>query len=341
MNSNTNSVLLKLSAAIGLLAGIGVFASGVMQAPVGSSASQPELTETQQAMQKANQAMQAQDWSAAIAGFEGVLKRDPNSAVAKFRLAYCVHASGDMDRAIPLHEAAAEHPQQRPVALYNLGCAHALKGNTDKAFEALTGSVDAGFNGGAGGLVSAHADTDLVSLRDDPRFAELFGPAPVDDKTLLRFWLGEWDCYSASSGSKSGTNTFTLRNGDRVILEEWVASDNSFGSSWNWFDTNTGKWMQAWVDGGGGSTLFAGKRQGSGILFEGKNAPPKAQGDSKKSAYPTLHRMFVRPIDGGRVQQTGTASTDNGKTWQPRYDLIYVPKGQPFALAKPGYKSDI
>ena len=38
--------------------------------------------------------------------------------------------------------------------------------------------------------------------------------------------------------------------------------------------------------------------------------------------------MNVRPIGGGRIQQTGTRSVDGGKTWTLRYDLIYVPRGE-------------
>lgn len=322
MNTSTNSLLLKLSAAVGLLAGVGVFTAGVMYSGPGSAASQPELSEIQLAMQTANRAMQAQNWPEAIKGFERVLELDPNNAVAKFRLAYSVHASGDIERAIPLHEAAAKNPQARPVALYNLGCAHALQGNTDKAFDALKRAIEAGFNGGGSpqGLASAYADSDLASIRSDARFVELFGHAPGSDAKLMNFWVGEWDCYSAANKNKAGTNTLAFRNEGSVILEHWEASDGTSGESWNWYNPAEGVWKQVWVDSPGSVTEFVGTRQGNGIMFEGN-------GSNSPGA---IQRMHVRPIGKGRVRQTGTSSSDGGQTWTPRYDLIYVPRGEDF-----------
>ncbi len=328
MNSNPHTLLLKLSAVVGLTAGAGVLAAGVMQErPAGGAVVQPEVSPVQQAMQGATQAMQAQDWPKAIKGFERVLELDPNNSMASFRLAYCVHASGDMERAIPLHEAAAKFPQARPVALYNLGCAHAVLGHTDKAFEALKTAIEAGFNGAGSpeGLAGAYSDPDLASIRDDARFAKLFGTAPgakdkVSDAKLAHFWVGKWDCYSATTKAKAGTNELTLRNKGSVILEHWEASGGTSGESWNWFNPAEGVWKQVWLDASGSVTEFVGTRQGDGIMYEGTTS----------DAPGVIQRMHVRPIENGRVRQTGTSSKDEGKTWTPAYDLIYVPRGQAF-----------
>lgn len=322
MTTRTNSLLLKLSAAIGLLAGVGVFAAGVIYARPGASATQPELTETQRAMQSANRALQAQNWPEAVKGFERVLELDPDNEIATFRLAYSVHVSGAYERAIPLHQAAAKFRRQRPVALYNLGCAYAMLGRADEAFEALSASVEAGFTGGGSplGLASAYNDPDLASIRDDPRFDRIFGDSGGDDADLLHFWVGDWDCYSVSSKRKAGTNTLSLRNGGSVILEHWEAGDGTSGESWNWYSPDAGVWKQVWVSSSGSVTEFTGRRQGKGIIFEGVSSDnPDA-----------LQRMHVRPIGKGRVRQTGEATTDGGENWAPLYDLIYVPRGQDF-----------
>ncbi|MFI4898586.1 MAG: tetratricopeptide repeat protein [Phycisphaerales bacterium JB059] len=318
MHCNSHALLLKLSAVIGLLAGIGVFAAGVLQSPEPAGVTQPETSEAQQAMARGARAMQIRDWASAIEAFERARELEPSNAAAAFNLAYSVHATGDMERAIPLHEDAARFESVRGVALYNLGCAHARLGNTDEAFGALGRAVEAGFKGNGGNFASVYEDPDLASVRADERFEALFGKAPVDDRMLLRFWVGAWDCYSATSRKLVGTNELTVRNSGHAILEHWEASGGTSGESWNWYDPASGTWNQVWVDQAGGVITFTGRRQGDGILFEGVSSDEPG----------ATQRMHVRPIAGGRVQQTGTTSTDGGKTWTLRYDLIYVPRGQ-------------
>ena len=76
--------------------------------------------------------------------------------------------AGDYDTArAMLKEALQEH--DAPVLHYQLGCVEALAGNADAAFAELEIAVAAAerFRG------FAAKDDDLVSLRDDPRFAAL------------------------------------------------------------------------------------------------------------------------------------------------------------------------
>jgi hypothetical protein len=76
--------------------------------------------------------------------------------------------SGDYDTARSmLEEALQEH--DAPVLHYQLGCVEALAGNADAAFAELGIAVAAAERFRA----FAEKDDDLVSLRDDPRFAGL------------------------------------------------------------------------------------------------------------------------------------------------------------------------
>jgi predicted Zn-dependent protease len=56
-----------------------------------------------------------------------------------------------------------------PVAWYNLGCSYALTGQREQAFNALTKAVDLGYADTDWML----KDSDLQSLREDPRFPQL------------------------------------------------------------------------------------------------------------------------------------------------------------------------
>jgi Flp pilus assembly protein TadD len=121
---------------------------------------------------------QAQKYKEAAEAFRVITQKDPKNGEAWFDLGYSLHATGQLDEAITAHAKAAEFPDYRAAALYNLGCAHALQGSADKAFEALNASVDSGFNQ----LQVLQDDPDLKSLREDPRYALLvarLSPAKV------------------------------------------------------------------------------------------------------------------------------------------------------------------
>jgi len=70
------------------------------------------------------------------------------------------------------HEGLELHPGNASL-LYNLACAEALAGEPDAALEHLAGAAtDPRFR------KFAETDTDLDSLRDDPRFSEALGSQP-------------------------------------------------------------------------------------------------------------------------------------------------------------------
>jgi hypothetical protein len=71
-----------------------------------------------------------------------------------------------------LLEGLEVHPGNASL-LYNLACMEALSGNKDAAFEHL---AQAGSNARFRGF--AETDTDLDSLRDDPRFTAVVGSRP-------------------------------------------------------------------------------------------------------------------------------------------------------------------
>ncbi|GJM20000.1 MAG: hypothetical protein DHS20C14_22130 [Phycisphaeraceae bacterium] len=314
-NRTSRSVALTLALAGGMLA------AGPLAPAHGA---QPEA-EPVPTMQSGQALFQQGKRAEAIEVFRKLTEADPSQGGAWFWLGYTLHADGQLDQAIAAHTKAAEFPQVATTALYNLGCAHALQGNADKAFAALRRAIDAGMRN------VNHQwdnDTDLESIRGDARWGSLMERMSIAGSmpTLLRFWVGDWDVYSAASGQLNGRNTLELRVGGNAIHEAWTpVGGGSPGESWNWYDAAKGTWNQVWVDGSGVSTTFAGSPKDGGILFEGTQV--NASGATQ------LARMHVRPIADGRVQQTGTQSTDGGATWTPSYDLIYIKSGEDFAAA--------
>ena len=118
---------------------------------------------------------QAGEWDAAVAEYVALTQQQPDNPAVWFGLAICLHMSGDYEKAIEAHRKAATFEPTKAISLYNLACAYALIGRTDKAMEALKASREAGFDRLASLMRS---DSDLDSLRDDLRFAKLL--ADVD-----------------------------------------------------------------------------------------------------------------------------------------------------------------
>jgi tetratricopeptide (TPR) repeat protein len=90
------------------------------------------------------------------------------------QLAMAQLSLGRNEEAIRSYERAFEigippGPTTRGVAYYNLACANARLGRTDRALEMLSRAIDEGFSDRA----TLEADADLAPLRADPRFAAL------------------------------------------------------------------------------------------------------------------------------------------------------------------------
>ena len=164
---------------------VGVGGGTLLAAPLTTTTEKPEHAETTTAEQ-ASALQQDGRWEEAAEAWRQVAEQTPDSGTAWFNLGYCVHAAGRLDEAIDIHRRAAEFDDYRGIALYNLGCAYALTGRSDAAIEALTASQEAGFR--LRGRVES--DSDLESLRKDPRLAALLAcPGPVASTIS---WTGAW-----------------------------------------------------------------------------------------------------------------------------------------------------
>ncbi|HVD26788.1 MAG TPA: hypothetical protein VNB86_12445 [Gaiellaceae bacterium] len=88
----------------------------------------------------------------------------------EFREAYEAYSEKEYEKSIEIYQGilASGFPNEAGI-IYNIACNEALVGRTDNAFEHLKSAIQAD-----GRVVElARTDTDLDSLRDDPRFKEL------------------------------------------------------------------------------------------------------------------------------------------------------------------------
>jgi len=301
------------------LAGAAMAASSALVAPL--QPEQPAEAEQPMTIAKAEALWEAEEWEAAAKAFEELLEREPEHPGFAFRAAFAWHSAGMLDKAIPAHKRAAEFEQVRATALYNLGCAYALQGRSDAAFDALREAREAGFDQ----LDHMRQDPELDSLHDDERWDSLFEPVEEEEgedrkSRALDFWVGEWDVYNREGG-KAGTNRIELAVNKNLILENWTGASGRTGKSMTYLDPETGKWTQVWVGWHGNVLTLRGDVVEDGVLrFEGKNV-------HRDGRDPTLHRTTLTPREDGTVRQYIEESTD-GETWEPMYDLLYVPTGE-------------
>ena len=83
---------------------------------------------------------------------------------------------GEQERGLQWADMALAMDPDDARLMYNLACTYALAGRTDEAFSALDQSFDAGWR--QRGWIEN--DSDLESLRDDPRFQVLLDRVVID-----------------------------------------------------------------------------------------------------------------------------------------------------------------
>ena len=134
------------------------------------------------------------------------------------------------------------------------------------------------------------------------------------------FWLGDWEVRVAGTDQLAGTNEITSILGGCVLLESYSTPSGYAGHSYNAFDRGTGMWHQTWVDNGGLVLKIDGGLDGEGrMVLVGPGVDPRGN--------EVLNRIIWTPHEDGSVQQTWTASADDGETWTPVFDGMYRPRG--------------
>ena len=287
-----------------------------MVIPVGSA--QTPLPD----MKRANDFYQARDFVNSAAAYGDIVKAQPDNGLAWLRYAASLGQLSRYDEAFAAYEKAITFKAPQMSVDWNEGRTYARMGQKDKAFEYLQSALNAGFS--QSNLLKS--ETDLDSLRGDPRFARLVELAdrnarPCDFDPHYRefdFWVGEWDVRPANTASLAGTSVIEKILGSCVILENWTGSAGGSGKSFNVYDSTTQKWEQIWVDASGTLTKYAGGiKDGAMDYFADAIGP---QGKPVK-----LHLQFFK-LGPDQVRQFSQFSTDGGANWATGYDFIYTRK---------------
>lgn len=146
-------------------------------------------------------------------------------------------------------------------------------------------------------------------------------PAPAGcasaESHQLDFWVGHWSVSpKAAPQSKVATSLIEKLYSGCAIRENWMPLRGGDGGSFSSYLPDRHSWQQLWVDSSGSWVTFTGGWDGHAMVLEGVWPQP---GHPQQ-----MTRMSYRLLPDGTVEQSGVTSDDNGKSWQPGFDLIYT-----------------
>lgn len=169
----------------------------------------------------------------------------------------------------------------------------------------------------------------LLALAATPAMTQTPQPPPAPpqgcdsaESHQFDFWVGRWSVSPTAhpDGHVADSLIEKLYLGC-AVRENWMPKAGGGGGSLNAWVPAERVWRQTWVDSSGARADFKGGWDGHAMVLTGVWPQP---------GHPTqLTRMTYTPNADGSVRQSGESSDDNGKTWQPSFDLTYrrVPLG--------------
>ena len=272
------------------------------------------------------------DYATALAGYTALVRRDTADATAWFRIGVSHHMLGHFRDALAALINGRRLGFQAFSVQLRIARAYARLGDRSSALMYLD-SVVAGAAASGAGPALIRDEPDFVSLNAEPRFVDLVArlaaaryPCPGGAQTTqFDFWIGIWNVSPwnapAAAPAAAGVNDVHPILEHCVIFENWTGTVGGSGKSFNYFDTNVGKWRQIWVADGGGSLDYTGEFRDGAMRFDGWTLGTNGQR--------VLQKLTFTPFGRDTVRQTFESSTDGGKTWTTGFDGRYVRQTSP------------
>lgn len=262
---------------------------------------------------------QAEKWQEAAAAFEQVIEQTPNNPTPWFRLGVVYRNLGIMDKAVAHYQRMIDNNQFVPFARFAMAKTYAIQQDKEATLRTLEQAISEGFTN----LQTLQSDTDFAFVRSDARYENAVTAIdkqarPCEYAPAHRqfdFWVGEWNVYSPQ-GQLAGTNSIQKAENGCVLIEKWAGASSGGGTSMNYYNPETKKWVQHWV----ASTYFGifegGLREANVMHLSGKVIPVNG------ASY--LLRGTWSLLEDGRVRQFFEQSNDDGMTWSTWFDGYYV-----------------
>ncbi|MBT8257177.1 MAG: hypothetical protein KJO49_01815 [Bacteroidia bacterium] len=90
----------------------------------------------------------------------------------------------------------------------------------------------------------------------------------TEEHGAFDFWVGQWTVIKPD-GSPAGKNIIEKIQDDCVLMENWTSASPGYtGTSYNFYNGQTKKWEQLWIDNQGQSLHMTGGRTGDKMIMK-------------------------------------------------------------------------
>jgi len=128
------------------------------------------------------------------------------------------------------------------------------------------------------------------------------------------FWIGTWSV--TEGGQPAGRNTIETDLKRCALFESWSSVDGSRGRSINFYDRESRRWHQTWIDDRGGALELDGGLVSGSMVLEGERPDAKAR-------TPVRHRITWTPQRDGSVRQHWQIRKGEQSNWETVFDGLY------------------
>ena len=138
-------------------------------------------------------------------------------------------------------------------------------------------------------------------------------PCATPEHRQFDFWIGDWDVYDAGDAQPSMRIKVEKILDGCALRETYQDVNGMLGESINFYDAGRKLWHQTWATNRGQVLLLDGKLESGSMAF--RATEQTAQG-------PVLWRAVWIP-QGEEVRETAETSTDGGKSWKQKFDIVF------------------
>lgn len=136
------------------------------------------------------------------------------------------------------------------------------------------------------------------------------------------FWLGEWDV--TQGGKTAGHNSIRSILNGCAISEEWSGTGGFKGNSLNFYNADTKRWHQTWIDSQGQSLALDGRFEAGSMTLQSVAVDTVPR-----------HKITWTPMPDKSVRQLWQVQSEPGADWKTLFDGKYSARPTlPFDRAK-------
>jgi hypothetical protein len=138
-------------------------------------------------------------------------------------------------------------------------------------------------------------------------------PCTAPEYGQFDFWIGDWDVSDIGEAKPSMRIQVEKILDGCALKESYEDVNGMVGQSLNVHDASRKLWHQTWVTNRGQLLVLEGGMEGGRMVLRAT--------ETTKSG-PVQWRAFWIP-QGREVRETAETSSDGGRTWKPKFDIVF------------------